>query len=727
LAPEWTDYFERLQYQTFDVTSLLNQGENVIGAMLGDGWYLGRLGLVDIDPSFPRRGVYGPNRRLLVQLMIEKADGTREIVKTDGRWKIHLDGPIQNVDIFLGETYDVRKEIPNWDSPGFDDSQWMPATVDRSIQKKLVSQMNEPIRVIKELKPIALSESKPGVYVFDLGQNIVGWSRVQLNGPKDTVVTLRHGEMLNPDGTLYTANLRSADQIDRFILDGRGERELEPHFTYHGFRYVEVTGLVRKPTLDMLTGCVIASDTTRVGSFECSNPTLNKLWQNILWTQRGNMHSIPTDCPQRSERMGWMGDAQIFSQTAIFNMDMAAFFRKWLRDIRDSQAPDGRFGDFAPHPRLPKDRFYNAPGWADAGIIIPWKVYVNYGDKQILEEHYEASKRFVDHIYSANPDLVWVNSIGNNYGDWLNGNTIKSDDYPKTGAAIPSDVFCTAFFANSTQILSKMVAVLERDSDAERYRDLAQRIRKVFNERFVNEQGQIKGDTQAGYAVALNFDLLPESLRSQAARNMVKAIYRYEDRASTGIQSTFRMMLELSRWRYNDLAYQLIESRRFPSWGYTIDQGATTIWERWDGYVAGRGFQDPGMNSFNHYAFGAVGEWMYKTVLGINPDQNKPGYKHVIIHPQPGGSLTWAKGWYDSIRGRIVSDWKLKDGKLILSVTIPANMTATVYVPTNDPANITESGKPAKKANGVQFLRMEDGNAVFAVESGQYQFVVSRF
>jgi len=722
LAPEWTDYHKQMQYQTYDVTRLLRRGDNAIGAILGEGWYSGRIGLTGIVPGGPGRGIYGPKPRLLVQLEIKMADGSHQRIVSDGTWRCTTEGPIRSGDILDGETYDARREMPGWDRPGFDDSHWKSVKVSEPTPTRLVAQPNEPIRILKKLKPVALTEPKPEVYIFDLGQNMVGWVQFKIRGKAGTTATLRHAEVLNPDGTIYTANLRSAAQTDRYTLRGKGQEVFEPHFTYHGFRYVEVTGLPQKPSLDALTGCVFHSSSPDAGRFECSAPMLNKLWENIFWTQRGNMHGIPTDCPQRDERLGWMGDIQAFSQTAIFNMDMAGFFTKWVRDIRDDQADDGRFPDFAPHPFGPNERFSGAPAWGDAGTVVPWRVYTNYGDTRMLEEHFEAAKRWVEYIRARNPDLIWRNGRNNDYNDWLNGDTLIHQGWPTKGAAIPNEVLATAFFAHSTEIAAKMASVLGREEEARRYRALFEEIREAFHRAFVEPDGHILGDTQAGYALALHFNLLPDHLRSAAARHMVEGIRRYNHHISTGIQTTHRLMLELTRNGYHEMAYQLLNNRTFPSWGYTIDNGATTIWERWDGYVRGRGFQDPGMNSFNHWALGSVGEWMYRVILGIEPDESDPGYRHFILRPRPGGGLTWAKGEYRSIRGKILVSWRLDRNTFHLDITIPANSAATVYIPAQDAARVTENGQPAAQATGVEPLRMEEGAAVFRVGAGSYRF-----
>ncbi|MCB1128040.1 MAG: family 78 glycoside hydrolase catalytic domain, partial [Verrucomicrobiae bacterium] len=533
-------------------------------------------------------------------------DGSKQRIVTDGSWRTTSDGPIRAAGIYDGETYDARQEQAGWDSPGFDDSGWSKAESHDLDSRQLVWLRNEPIRVTSERPPVALTEPRPGTYVFDLGQNMVGWCRVQAVGATGKTVALRHAEMLNDDGTLYTANLRGAPQVDRYTPRRDGPFTFEPHFTYHGFRYLELTGLAAPPDTNAVLGRVFHSTSPEVGRFECSNPPLNQLMRNIVWTQRANLMSSPNDCPQRDERFGWMGDIQAFAQTAVFNMDLGAFFTKFAQDIRDDQADDGRFPDFAPHPGDPNLSFSGVPAWGDAGVIVPWRAYQNYADTRLLADHFDAARRWVDYIQRENPDLVWAKGRGNDYNDWLNGNWIKQEGWPAQGGSVSNDVFATAFFAHSTELVSKMARVLGRPEEARRYGDLFQGIKRAFNERFVEPDGRIASDTQGGYALALNFDLLPRDLRPGAAQHLVRNIQRYGGHLSTGIQTTHRAMLELTRNGYADVGWQMLTNRTFPSWRYMIDNGATTIWERWDGYVKGRGFQDAGMNSFNHWAFGAV-------------------------------------------------------------------------------------------------------------------------
>jgi alpha-L-rhamnosidase len=726
LAPEWTDYNKRVQYQTYNVCEYLQKGKNVISATLGDGWYRGNLG-----PFGLLHYHYGVNRRFIFQLIVKKDDGTSLEVISDASWKIFENGPIQKSDHFKGEIYNVKKEKKGWDKPEFDDSEWSYVQVDNTIKPNLVAQMNEPIRIVKEINPIAVTEPKQGVFIFDMGQNIAGWCKIRLGGEicaPNAIVTLRHGEMLNDDGTLFNSNLGLAKARDIFILNGIEEREFHPHFTYHGFQYVEVTGLKPevKPTLDIIKGCAIASDCAITGAFESSDSTLNKLWSNIIWTQRDNMISVPTDCPQRSERMGWMGDAQVFGQTSIYNMDMAAFYTKWIRDIRDAQDKYGRYPDFVPYPRnILYDRilkFYCTAGWADCGIILPWDIYLNYNDKKIIKDHYESAKKFIDLIHLTNPDLIWKKSIGNKYGDWLNGDTIKLDNYPKKGAEIPFDVYATAFFARSTKILSMMADVLGKTEDSQLYSDLAEKIKSKFNESYVNEDGEILGDTQAGYAIALDFDLLPKEIQPKAIKKMLDAIEKYDNRISTGFVSTIALMKELTRWGYVDIAYQLLFSRRVPSWYFMIDQGATTMWERWDGYVKGRGFHSTMMNSFNHYSIGSVGEWMYRVILGINLDEKNPGYKHIIIKPIPNRNLSRSKGHYESIRGKIIVNWNIERDNFTLELTIPANTHATIHLPAKNEKDIVEGGTKIHNLEGITLKRYDKNIAIIEIPSGEYKF-----
>jgi alpha-L-rhamnosidase len=712
LAPGWTDYRKRVQYQTYDVTKLLVEGRNALGTVLGDGWYAGFVGF---DPKH-RGAHYGSRAQLLAQLEVEYEDGATQTVVSDSSWK-SLTGPILYSDLLVGESYDARQEMAGWNEPGFDDSDWYPIGVEEGETPQLVAQPDEGVRVTEEVAAKSVTEPKSGVYVFDMGQNMVGWVRLKVQGEAGTEVTLRHAEALNPDGTIYTTNLRFARATDRYVLRSGSEEVYEPRFTFHGFRYVEVTGYPGEPPLEAITGRVVHSATPPVGSFECSSPMANKLQSNIVWGQRGNFLSIPTDCPQRDERLGWMGDAQIFVRTAAFNMDVAAFFEKWMVDVEDNLSPEGAFPDVAPLFGDRSETFLRqgSPAWGDAGVIVPWTIYKTYGDTRIVEKHYDSMSRWMKYLREANPDLLRRNKMGNNYGDWLS---------PK-GDYTPKDLLATAYWAYDAKLLAEMAEATGRREDAKGYENLFEEIKGVFNEAYVASDGRIKGDTQTCYILALHMGLLPEELRPAAAEHLVTAIERGDWHLSTGFVGVGYLCPVLTEAGRADVAYRLLHNDTYPSWGYTIRQGATTIWERWDGWTEERGFQSPNMNSFNHYSLGSVGEWLYRYVAGIDQEPRSSGYKHIVIRPHPGGGLTSARAEYDSVRGRIASEWETVDGVFRLRATVPANTTATVRVPARDGGAITESDHPLEQAEGVELLRLGDGEAVVAVGSGRYEFVGS--
>ena len=723
LAPEWTDYHTRLQYQTFDVTDSLQNGENVLAVQLGDGWYSGRIGLAWIVPGGPPRAIYGRKPKLLLQCDLRYSDGSVDRIVTDASWRTSTEGPWRAADLLDGVIYDAQREQPGWDRPGYDEEGWTAAQVSETLDIAIIGQANEPIRLTEERPALSRTQPKPGVFVYDFGQNLAGWVRVALNGPAGATVTLRHAEVLNPDGTIYTDNLRSAQQTDRYTLAGGRSQIFEPRFTYHGFRYVELTGLDTPPAPTELIACAVHSGPAVAGSFECSEALLNQLWSNVMWTQRANLHSTPTDCPQRDERLGWTGDILAFAPTACFNMDMAAFLDKWLQDMRDAQTKDGRYPDFAPHPFESRERFSGVPAWGDAGVFVAWDHYRFYGDKQLLATHYESARRWVDWIHAANSDLLWIHERHNDYGDWLNADTLQLEGWPRTGAGMPKDAFATAFFARSTQLVARMAQALGKTGDAARYGQLADDIRAAFNDAYVSADGKIAGDTQAGYAIALNFDLLPAELQERAVEHMIACFERYDGCISTGFHSTICLMRELSERGHVEEAYRLALNRRMPSWGYAIEHGATTVWERWDGYVEGRGFQNPGMNSFAHYAIGSVGEWLYSTVLGIQLQE--PGFTHFAIRPQPGGGLTWARGAYTSIHGPIEVEWRIEREEILLITTVPIGTTATIRIPTNDAGSVRESGQTLASAAGLGHARLVPGGLEIEVAAGTYAFTAA--
>jgi len=697
LAPDWTDYRQRVRYQAYDVTALVKPGNNALGAQVANGWFSGHIG--NGGNQF-----FGKVPAFCAQLEVTYADGRTERIVTDASWKSQR-SPLLATDFMLGEDYDARLEIKGWDQPGLDDTAWVATTVRDESHRRLEAQVMEPVRQIGELKPKAVTEPKPGCWVYDLGQNMVGVVRLNLSEPAGTRVTLRHAEMLNPDGTLYTQNLRGAPSVDHYICKGNGVESWQPDFAFHGFRYVEITGLTGLPGKDAVTGIVIGSDNPRTGEFACSDARINQLQSNIQWGQRGNYISVPTDCPQRDERLGWMGDAEVFIRTATYNADVASFFTKWLVDVDDGQSPEGAFSDVSPNTM----GCYGAPAWGDAGVICPWTIYEVYGDKRILEQHLPAMTRWVEYLRAHSTGLIRDKDRGNDYGDWLS-----------IGANTPKDLIATAFFAYSTHLLAKSNRALGRTAEAEKYEQLFADIKAAFNKRYVAADGRIRGNTQCVYAMALKFELLPDELRPKAAQYLENDIKAKGGHLSTGFVGVSYLLPVLTQAGKADTAYGLLLQDTFPSWLFSVKHGATTIWERWDGWTPEKGFQDPGMNSFNHYSLGSCGEFLFGGIGGIRPAS--PGFKTIRVEPVIRNGLTWAKTSYDSIHGKIATDWKLDGNRLALEVVVPANTTATVYVPAKDQAGITESGKPVAQVQDVKFLRQENGQAVFEVGSGTYQF-----
>ena len=698
LAPDWTDYRKRVRYQAYDVTALVHAGGNAIGSLLANGWFSGHIGNGGNE-------YFGKEPAFLAQLEVTYADGhTETVAGTDATWKSH-DSPILSSDFMLGEDYDSRLEIKGWDQADLDEGKWGPVGVRDESARKLEAQVMEPVRQVIELKPKTVTEAKPGHWVYDLGQNMVGVVRLQVSAPAGTRITLHHAEMLNADGTIYTTNLRRAPSVDHYISKGAGTEIWQPRFTFHGFRYVEISGLAGQPGLDAVTGEVIASDTARTGEFTCSDPRINQLQSNIQWGQRGNYVSVPTDCPQRDERLGWMGDAEVFIRTATYNADVAAFFTKWLVDVDDGQSAAGAFADVNPNTM----NCYGVPAWGDAGVICPWTIYEVYGDKRILENHLPAMIKWVEYMQANSTGFIRNQNRGNDYGDWLS-----------IGANTPKDMIATAYYAYSTHLVAKACAAVGRQAEADKYEHLFEAIKAAFNRQYVTADGHVAGNTQCGYCMALKFDLLSPELQVKAGEYLAADIKAKGDHLSTGFIGVSYLLPMLTQAGQADTAYRVLLQDSFPSWLFSVKHGATTIWERWDGWTPDKGFQDPGMNSFNHYSLGSCGEYLFGGVGGIRPAS--PGYNTIQIKPVIGDGLTWAKTSYDSIHGNIATAWKLDDRHLTLAVTVPPNTTATVFVPAAAAGNITESGNPAASAAGVHFLREEGGSGVFEVGSGTYEF-----
>jgi alpha-L-rhamnosidase len=713
LTPGWTNYSQRIQYQVYDVTGLLRPGANAFGAILGDGWGVGHI-------AWLGRQHYADRPQLLAQIVITYSDGSKEIIATDRNWKV-TQGAILESDMLMGESYDSQKELTGWSDPGYGDASWWPVDVFADSGAALVATNGPVVKRQETLRPVNIHKV-PGLkprWIFDFGQNMVGWVRLCIRGEKGTTIIIRHAEALKPDGTLYTANLRTARSTDHYTLKGGEEEVWEPRFTFHGFRYAELAGFPDTPTEETMTGIVVHSEIPPIGTFECSDPLINQLQHNIVWGQKGNFVDVPTDCPQRDERLGWTGDAQVFIRTAAFNRDVAGFFTKWTLDLEDAQYPNGVYPSVVPN--LPVWSIgEGGPAWADAGVICPWTIYQCYGDIRLLEECYASMQRFIEFLSKTSRSGIrcyaeYTGWHGN--GDWL---ALDGSDGREGGTS--KELIGTAFFAYSCGLLARIARILNKEEDTLCYNALSTEAREAFIKRFVHEDGTIEGGTQTSYVLALEFDLLPQKLRPLAAAELVRNIRERDDHLSTGFVGTPHINWVLSKTGHLDTAYALLKQTTWPSWLYPVTQGATTIWERWDGWTHDKGFQDPKMNSFNHYAYGAIGAWMYAVIGGIDFDPDQPGFKHIVMHPQPGGGITHATAELHSMYGTIQSAWTQENDHFDWGVTVPANTTATIYVPAKDVLQVTEGGQPPESASGVTFLSMDNGSAIFCLESGTYNF-----
>ncbi|MCH8980225.1 MAG: family 78 glycoside hydrolase catalytic domain, partial [Armatimonadetes bacterium] len=640
-APGWTDYDKRLHYRAYDISRLLQTGDNTMSATLYDGWFAGYVGFK------PERHHYGERTRLSAFLRIEYEGGGHEVISTDETWQARI-GAIKRSDFLMGEVH----------SPVEDE--WHQPTVE-AFNSKVEPYPMTAVRCCSFV-PAVRMESVGSATVYDFGQNFAGVCHLQFDSlSPGQEVTLRHAEMLNVDGSVYTENLRSARAIETFVADG-GPADWTPHGTYHGFRYVELSG-VKDPPLDAVTGVALSNIHDLASTFECSDERLNQLWQNIEWTQRSNFIEVPTDCPQRDERLGWTGDVQIYARTAALVADVQPFLRKWLTDLSDAQRQDGQYPMVAPLKVAGDD---GGPAWSEAGVIVPWALYQVYGDREVLARQWDSMERFMSFSEARSPDGRAL-EVFYCFGDWLN-----------IDAETPNEVIFTAYFAHAANLMARIAGVLGRD--AAHYRELFAIARQTFQKEHVHEDGTVTDDTQTGYAIALAFGLLDEPLRTNAAQKLAENIER-RGCLTTGFVGTKDLMLVLRDIGRTDLAYKLLLSNEYPGWLHSIKHGATTIWERWDGWTPERGFANPAMNSFSHCAFGAVGQFMFETIAGVRPLE--PGYKKILIAPEP-GPLTSSTATYDSIRGRIATDWRIENGRFNLKLSVPPNTEALIRLPSGE-------------------------------------------
>lgn len=670
LTPGFTDYSKRVQYQTYDVTDMLRNGTNAIGAMLGEGWFAS--GMAWTAEHF---NVLPPTR-MMAQLEIEYADGTRATVVSDGSWKA-AESPILHSEIYAGETYDARLEKPGWDKAGFDDRAWTAAVVADPYSGEISSEPDAPPQIVKEMRPEKVNAFANRTYVFDMGQNIVGWVRLNVRGERGTSVRLRFAEILNPDGTIYTKNLRNADATDTYTLRGGNGETFAPRFTFHGFRYIEITGFPGTPTLDTIRGEVVSSISGEPAArVTTSSDLVNRMWNLGIWGQRGNFLSVPTDCPQRDERLGWMADAAVFWRTGSYNFDIAAFSRKWLRDVRDAQRADGAFSNVSPN--IGVGTIEGAPGWGDAGVIVPWTTWLQYGDKNAVEANWPAMEHWMEFIQRANSDFIRKNKVGPDFADWL------APD-PRT----PKPLVDTAYWALIAGMMGDMARATGRADAAKKYAAIYDSIRAAFQKEYVHENGEIATGTQTSYVVALQMKLVPPALESAAVDHLVKDIETHNWHLTTGFLGTPFLLFALADHGKVDVAYRLLLNETYPSWGYMLSKGATTWWERWNGDTG-----DPAMNSYNHYAFGSVVAWVYQCIAGIDTALTGPGFHEIVIQPRLDARITQAHGEYDSVYGPITTDWHgTASGPFELKVTIPPNTTATVVLPEIANKSVTQDGK----------------------------------
>ena len=706
LTPEFTDYRKRVIYQTYDVTSALVKGKNVLASLLGDGWY--GSGLTWVGMHF-----FVPPDRLIAQLEVDYANGRHETFGSDSSWKGSA-SPVVNSGIYAGEVYDARLEQRGWETLGFDDSRWSTADVAQSPAIAVSSQSTLPTQVVMTLTPKSVTHAADGSYIFDMGQNMVGWVTLKVNGSAGTHVRLRFAEILKPDGTIYTDNLRNADATDLYILKGGEEEKFTPHFTFHGFRYVEVSGYPGKPAATVLSGEVVSSVSGEsTGKLTTSNDLINQMWSIGIWGQRGNFLSIPTDCPQRDERLGWMGDAGAFWRTGSYNFDIGAFSQKFVQDIVDAQTPQGAFTNVSPNT-LPfggsgsegtsgwSEGMVGAPGWGDAGVIVPWTTWVQYGNSDVIVRNWDSMQRWMKFIQSQNPDFLRKKGVGPNFADWLAPDTHTD-----------KDLLATAYWALIANMMSEMAHAVGKEVDAKRYAEVVANIRDAFQKAYIKDDGVVGTGTQTSYVVALYTKMAPKALEPALVNNLVKDIESRDWHLSTGFLGTPFLLFTLSDHGRADVAYRLLLNKTYPSWGYMLSKGATTWWERWNGDTG-----DPAMNSYNHYAFGSVVAWVYRYVAGIDTSLSAPGFKKIVIYPHLDERLTSSKGEYDSIYGKIATEWtNTATGRFRLKVKIPANTTADVYLPAKPNAQVFEGDRKMD-------AQAQEGMFIVHVGSGAYDFEV---
>ncbi len=698
LAPGWTDYNRRIQYQTHDVTPLLRDGDNVLSVRLGDGWHLGNVG-----PWGRHR--YGDAPALLAQLETQVASDELVTIATDGRWFARSTGTWFN-DLQMGERTDLRNDVSDLDAVAPDDTGWEPVSLRAAPGARLVAARDDGVQVVETLAAQAVqafdaTTSGGPRYVADLGTNAAGVVRLRTRGAPGQRVVIRHAEALDAGGELYTDNLRGAEQQDEFVLADPAPVALEPRFTFHGFRYAEVSGVEAPIAADEIESLVLSSATRLVGAFSCSEPLVDTLQRNIVTSLRANFISIPTDCPQRNERLGWTADLQIFAPTALFNADLTNMIDKWLDDLVDAQLPSGAYADIAPAPSGWAGAGNTA--WSDAGIIVPWVLYERSGDAGVLERMYDSMGRYLAFLEADQTNGL---RFAGRYGDWVS-----------LGARTDKLFIGTAYLVYVFDLFGRIAATLGRTDDEQHAREFADRVRQVVQHRFVDGDGRLTVDTQTAYGMALAYELLPDSHRAAAGQHLAELVEAADTHLATGFLGTPLVMPALSDTGHHELACRLLRQDTYPSWLFEVRQGATSIWERWNGWTPEQGFYSPRMNSFNHYAFGAVGDWMYRYLAGLNPVE--PGYRRTELCPRPGGDFTAARASHESLYGLHACGWRIADGRLHVEALVPANTSANVVLPVDSTDGVLMNGRPIAAFSVIQAAA---GEVRIEVPPGQHTF-----
>lgn len=735
-TPGWTDYNKRVYYQVYDVTKNVIPGKNAVGSIVADGWYAGYLGYALLVGNPVVKHFYGNVPLLKAEIEVEYTDGRKQIIGTDKTWKTSH-GPLVQADILNGETYDARLEFNGWNKPGFADKNWKNAEVYPDKEDRVMTVYpGNPVKVYQQLNAVSVTPQKDGKYIFNLGQNFAGNIRLRVRGKAGDSIVLRYGEMLFPDGRLMTDNLRKARATDTYILKGdpKGETYI-PRFTYHGFQYVEVAGFHEKPAPDAITGIVLSSATPVTGDFVTDNKMVNQLYQNIVWSQRSNYFEVPTDCPQRDERLGWTGDAQTYVQSATFNNNIAAFFTKWEVDLNDAQRPDQTFPIYAPAPNVRATDTYS-PGWSEAGIICPYTIYKAYGDTRIISRSWPNMIAYMDFLEKKSSQ-TYVFKEGSfedispkgGFGDWLS-----------VGKKTPPDMLATMYYAYIASMMSEMAQAIGRFEDQKKYAIVFDKIKTAFRQHYMDSIGKFTtnervygdgkgyvdgemgfvGHTQTAYANAIYMHILQPEAQEKAGNWLTELISNNGGKLSTGFLGVRPLLPALSATGHGDEAYKLLLSTTYPSWGYEVVNGANTVWERWNSYVKGEGFtNNAGMNSFNHYAFGSVNEWLFGNAAGIKVVQ--PGFRTFIIKPEiASAGINYVKATYHSISGQIISSWQRKGERLALNITIPVNTKAELFIPTSSKNSVFVNEKPLSDLPWIKVKDYKNGCLVVEVGSGNY-------